>query len=197
MRAVALTIGMALTGLVLKAQTFEAGEKVFKMNCASCHKMDAKLIGPPLMNVVADQGEDWTRRWILNNDELRKSGDAHAIAIFEEYNKQVMPNYSYLSDDELTGLIAYLKDWKEVEVAKTVAASAAPAPSAAGQPAAAMVAPSAEWTSTAKLAAGIAAVALLLTVVTMYTLLQAFKAIVQYRLHDASEKAQEHPEQHG
>jgi len=181
MRTAVMTVGMTIVSLAAMAQSYEAGEKVYKMNCAACHKMDAKLIGPSLMNVVAEQGEDWTRRWILNNEELRKSGDAHAIAIYEEYNRQVMPNYSYLSDDELTGLITYLRDWKEVEVAKTVAAAASPAPSAAGESAAAVAASGVEWTSTAKWAAGFAAVALLLTVVTMYTLLQAFKAIVQYR----------------
>jgi mono/diheme cytochrome c family protein len=183
MRTTVLTIGMALAGLTAVAQDYAAGEKVFKMNCSSCHKMEAKLIGPPLMNVVADQGEDWTTRWIKNNEELRKSGDAHAIAIYEEYNRQVMPSYSYLSDQELSDLVLYLKDWNDVQAAKVVEA---PAPTADNGNAPAPAAEKVQWSSAAKLAMGIVAVALLLTVVTMYTLLQAFKAIVRYRLNETA-----------
>ncbi len=195
MRNAALTIIMTLSSVATIAQNFEAGEKIFKMNCAACHKMDAKLIGPSLMNVVSEQGEEWTRKWIYNNEELRKSGDAHAIAIYEEYNKQVMPNYSYLTDQELSDLVAYMKDWKEVQVAKTVATAAAPAAATGTVDAPQPV--SEEWSSTAKLVVGIAAAALILTIVTMYTLIQAFKAIVGYRLYDAPEKGNTHEKTEG
>lgn len=70
----------------------------------------------PLENVVADQGEEWTKKWIYNNQALRDAGDSHAIAIFEEYNKMVMPSYSYLTDDELTNLTAFIGGWKEKQV---------------------------------------------------------------------------------
>jgi cytochrome c2 len=109
---------LVLTGLLIgflsNAQDYEQGESIFKANCSACHKMDAKLIGPPLQNTVSEQGFEWAKKWIYNNAELRDAGDAHAIEIFEEYNKQIMPSYSYLSDEELTDLVTYLEGWKNV-----------------------------------------------------------------------------------
>ena len=65
-----LTIVFTTFSVATIAQDYAAGEKIFKGNCASCHKMDAKLIGPPLENVVADQGEEWTKKWIYNNQQF-------------------------------------------------------------------------------------------------------------------------------
>ena len=56
MKKIVAIVGMALLGHPGWSQDYKAGEKIFKMNCASCHKMDAKLIGPPLQNVVKEQG---------------------------------------------------------------------------------------------------------------------------------------------
>ena len=36
----------------ISAQDYEAGKKLFKNNCASCHHMEKKAVGPPLKNVV-------------------------------------------------------------------------------------------------------------------------------------------------
>lgn len=103
---------MLLLPIAVYSQNYEAGESIFKANCVSCHKMDAKVIGPPLANVVEAQGAEWTKKWIYNNEELRASGDAHALAIYEEYNKQVMPAYSFLTDQELDNLVGYLENWQ-------------------------------------------------------------------------------------
>jgi len=170
---------VALAGLGLSgfAQNYEAGEKTFKMNCASCHKMDAKLIGPPLMDVVSNQGEEWAKKWISNNETLRKSGDTHANAIYAEYNNMVMPNYSYLSDEELTDLVGYLADWKSEQ--NKVSAEATPA---AANTSAETSAPSETTVSSAaKIILFVSLAAFILTCVTMYTLLQAFKTIVEYK----------------
>ena len=68
----------------------EAGKKLFKANCASCHKLDKKLVGPALGDVTQRRSEEWLLKWIRNNAELRASGDRDAIAIFEEYGGSVM-----------------------------------------------------------------------------------------------------------
>ena len=108
-----LTLMLASFSVTTLAQDYSAGEKIFKGNCAACHKMDAKLIGPPLQNVVAEQGEEWSKKWIYNNEDLRDAGDVHALAIYEEYNKMMMPAYTYLSEDELTNLVTFIGGWKE------------------------------------------------------------------------------------
>lgn len=109
------------TPLIFLGQSYEGGEQVFTVNCAACHRMDEVLVGPKLNNVINLQGEEWTRKWIGNNVELRESGDKHAKDVYEQYNKQAMPVYEGMLDDaEMDDLIVYLTEWddKQAELAK-------------------------------------------------------------------------------
>ena len=83
------------------------GKKLFKSQCASCHKLDKKLIGPALSGVTDKYSEEWLLAWIRNNAELRASGDADAIAIFEEYNGSVMSAFPALSDQDIFDILQY------------------------------------------------------------------------------------------
>ena len=82
----ALTIALMVSALAspLHAEVdAELGKKLFKANCASCHKLDKKLVGPALGGVTERRSEAWLLAWIRNNAALRASGDADAIAIFQ------------------------------------------------------------------------------------------------------------------
>ena len=128
MKKVLLVLGI-LTANLLSAQSFEEGEKIFKQNCAACHKMDKKVVGPALQNVVADQGAEWVYEWVKNNQALRESGDAHANEVYEEFNQGVMPAYEWLGEEGLQNVVQYLADWKGKQEAKApVAVPAGPAP---------------------------------------------------------------------
>jgi mono/diheme cytochrome c family protein len=83
------------------------GKKLFKSNCASCHKLDKKLVGPALTGVTDKYSEEWLLSWIRNNAELRASGDGDAIAIFEEYNGSVMSAFPALSDQDIFDILQY------------------------------------------------------------------------------------------
>ena len=83
------------------------GKKLFKSNCASCHKLDKKLVGPALTGVTDKYSEEWLTKWIRNNAELRASGDEDAIAIFEEYNGSVMSAFPMLSDQDILDILQY------------------------------------------------------------------------------------------
>lgn len=126
MKKVVLVVGILLAN-VINAQSFEAGEKVFKQNCAACHKMDKKVVGPALQDVVADQGAEWVYEWVKNNQALRESGDSHANEVYDEFNGAVMPAYEWLVDESLNDVVQYLADWKGAQEAKApVAAPAGP-----------------------------------------------------------------------
>jgi len=96
--------------LTLKAAD---GEKLFKQNCSACHRLDEKkLTGPGLKGVfdrVPQPAEEWLYKWIKNNEELRKSGDAYANKVFNDYGGVAMSSFSHLADDELKAIIAYVK----------------------------------------------------------------------------------------
>lgn len=88
------------------------GEKLFKANCVSCHAMDRKVIGPALKDVHTRRSEEWLVKWIRNNEQLRKSGDKDAIAVFNEYNQVAMNNFENLSEDQVKTLVTYFKEYK-------------------------------------------------------------------------------------
>jgi mono/diheme cytochrome c family protein len=106
------------------------GEKLFKANCASCHKIDKKFIGPALAG-VEDRWESQENlyAWIKNSQDYLKNNpsDDYAKSLFEEYNKSVMTAQA-LSDDEITALLTYVKEWKpEEKVVPAAGPAAAPA----------------------------------------------------------------------
>ena len=86
----------------------KAGKSLFNANCAACHKLDKKLVGPALGKISERRELPWLKAWIRNNNALRASGDADAIAIYEEYNGAAMSAFPQLSDADLINLIAYM-----------------------------------------------------------------------------------------
>ena len=113
------------------AQDYEAGKQLFKNNCASCHNMEKRVVGPALKNVVKNQGEEWTTSWIINNNKLRASGDKHANDIFKEYNGMAMPAYEHLGSDAISNIVSYLTQYNDK---KAEAEANKPTPIASNQP---------------------------------------------------------------
>ncbi|AZJ34777.1 c-type cytochrome [Tenacibaculum singaporense] len=103
------------------------GKKLFKSLCASCHKLDKKLVGPALAGIEEKRTNEWLKAWIKNNAELRASGDKDAIAIFEEYNGSNMTAFPQLTDQNIDDILYYTTVG---EVKKTPAAGG----EVAGQP---------------------------------------------------------------
>ena len=123
---------MLLYSVTLFGQDFERGKELFKQNCAACHKMDKRLVGPPLQNVVAEQGRDWTKEWIYNSKALIDAGDEHAVEIWEEYNRAAMPAYNYLEDSDLESIVTYLADYTKDKEERMAEATPQVVPAAGG-----------------------------------------------------------------
>ncbi|MFT4681144.1 MAG: mono/diheme cytochrome c family protein, partial [Flavobacteriales bacterium] len=108
--------GLLLTVSVLASGQAKAqdGEKLFKQNCASCHRVDGKaLTGPGLAGVydrVPQPADEWLLKWVKNSNAVIKSGDAYAVALFNEYNKTAMTNFEFLSDEEVVAILDYVKN---------------------------------------------------------------------------------------
>lgn len=104
-----------------------AGKKLFNANCAACHKLNKKAVGPALRGVSAKYEKEWLYSWIKNSAAMIKSGDAQAVAIWEEYNKTAMNAFPQLSYTDIDNIIAYTDYIPPAPAATAVAASAAPA----------------------------------------------------------------------
>ena len=85
----------------------QAGKNLFNANCAACHKLDKKAVGPALSGVTEKYDKDWLYKWIRNGSQMIKDGDPQAIAIWEEYNRAVMTNYPQFSDEQIDNILAY------------------------------------------------------------------------------------------
>lgn len=102
------------------------GEKLFKSYCASCHYTgDNVLVGPGMKGVTEKYEMSWILEWVKGSQALIKSGDAQAIAVYEKFNKVIMPNQP-VNDEEIKAIFAY------VDEANAAAAAAVPAAGAAG-----------------------------------------------------------------
>lgn len=102
-----------------QASLVAEGEKLFKANCAACHSIGTnKVVGPGLQGVNDKYSQEWLVKWITNSGELIASGDADAVAIFEEYNKVPMPPQP-VSPEEINSILAYIKNPPVKEEAKS------------------------------------------------------------------------------
>jgi mono/diheme cytochrome c family protein len=94
---------------ILNLQAQNSGEEIFKSVCAACHtiKMGRK-VGPDLTGVYSIRNNEWLIRFIKSSQNVIKSGDTAALAIYEEYNHIPMPD-NQLTDEKILSVIEYIK----------------------------------------------------------------------------------------
>ena len=83
------------------------GKELFNSLCAACHKLDAKSTGPALRGVAEKHDREWLYKWVKNSSDMIKSGDAAAVKLFNENNKQVMTAFPQLSNADIDNILAY------------------------------------------------------------------------------------------
>ena len=101
----------------------QAGKSLFNANCAACHQLNRKAVGPALSGVTEKYDREWLYKWIKNGTQMIKDGDPQAVAIWEEYNRAVMTNYPQFSNEQIDNILAYT-DYTPPPPAVTVATSA-------------------------------------------------------------------------
>ncbi len=109
----ALLFTLILT-ILLSFQTVSAqpdGAKLFKQNCATCHKLDdTRLTGPGLKDVFKRIPDDeWFLKWVKSNTKLTASGDPYAVKI-SAFDVSTMNEFGFLADDEINAIGTFLKN---------------------------------------------------------------------------------------
>lgn len=139
----------------------QKGKEIFNANCAACHKLEGKMIGPALGGIEQKRSSEWLHKWIKNSANLIASGDKDAIAVFKEYNEVPMLAYeTILSDQDIDDVLAYTSN----PPAQTQEAAPAEQPSASTQETAPQ-APVFQYTKWIVLAASVLMFLLLLAVI--------------------------------
>lgn len=91
------------------AQTSDQGQETFQALCAMCHTVGGgRLVGPDLQGVSERRSEDWIIAFVQHSQQVIQSGDAAAVALFEEYSGMMMPDQP-LTDDEVRAVLAYIR----------------------------------------------------------------------------------------
>lgn len=87
--------------------------------CTACHTIGkGKLIGPDLKGVNDRHNEAWLLSFIRSSQTMIKNGDPVAVKLFEENNKIPMPD-NILTDDQIKGILTYIRNYDEAAVAAT------------------------------------------------------------------------------
>jgi cytochrome c553 len=64
--------------------------------------------GPQLASVHRKKSLSWLIRFIRNSQQVIDSGDSYAAALFDRYNRQVMPSFESLTDQEIRSILYYV-----------------------------------------------------------------------------------------
>ena len=107
----------------------EDGGKLFKSYCAACHSTGTNaLVGPGLAGIGDKYEREWLYNWIKDSQGLIESGDADAVAVFEEFNKVPMPAQP-VNNEQIDAILDFIKASEaaapaaEVVVAETTSES--------------------------------------------------------------------------
>ncbi|HYH57314.1 MAG TPA: cytochrome c, partial [Anseongella sp.] len=88
------------------AELAKKGEALFTSKCAVCHRLDTKLIGPPLQGVTKRRTPEWIMNMALNPLEMQKS-DPVAKALLDQY-KTPMTDMG-LTQEEAEAIYEYFR----------------------------------------------------------------------------------------
>ncbi len=84
----------------------EKGRVIFEQKCVACHKLDSKLVGPPLKDVTKRRKPEWIMNMILNPEQMTKENTA-AKQLFGQYLTQM--TFQNVSQDDARAILEYFR----------------------------------------------------------------------------------------
>ncbi|MEJ7660949.1 MAG: cytochrome c3 family protein [Hymenobacter sp.] len=90
------------------AAAIAAGDALFKSNCAQCHAVNEKVVGPALGGILKRRTISWLVPWVHNPAKVIASGDEYAVKLYNDYAKQQMPAFPQLTDKDITSIMAWV-----------------------------------------------------------------------------------------
>lgn len=87
------------------------GMALFKANCASCHEIDKKVIGPALSGVWDRwESEAKLESWVHNPSKFLESGDPYAQVLKSNDITSVMTAFPQLTPEQINSILMYIKN---------------------------------------------------------------------------------------
>ena len=100
---------LTITNYVLAYPPVDEGKSIFLTRCASCHAINKVLTGPALSGIEQRHSIDWIINFVNSSQTMVKKGDAVAIALFEKFNKIIMPDHPTLTKENIKNIVDYIK----------------------------------------------------------------------------------------
>lgn len=115
--SIILTFSGSVLAQDIDQAKWDAGKKLFKSQCQSCHLPDKKMTGPALQGALdrwkengaynGKSGEEWIHEWVKNNAAVLEAGHPYATSIYNEYGKSVMSLFPQLSTEDIDNILYY------------------------------------------------------------------------------------------
>ena len=91
-------------------ESITEGQSLFGQHCTVCHAVGKQVIGPALASVQNRRPIDWLVKFIQNSQHvIIDEEDEYAQYLYQQYEKQVMPNFEFLSRGEILNILAYIQ----------------------------------------------------------------------------------------
>jgi mono/diheme cytochrome c family protein len=82
---------------------------IFNRRCTACHTYGKGIkVGPDLKGVTDRRKHDWLLKFIHASSTVIKSGDPIATGLFAQFKQQRMPDWTDLSDKQISDILEYL-----------------------------------------------------------------------------------------
>ena len=91
----------------IDAKLVKEGKNIFNSKCMACHRLDTKLVGPPLRNITKQYSPVYIMNYLLNTTEMQKK-EPQLKKLIKEYNGVVMPDQG-LNKKQARSILEYLR----------------------------------------------------------------------------------------
>lgn len=82
------------------------GEKIFEVKCYQCHRIDSKLVGPPLFDVAARRKPEYILNMILNPEGMLQKHPEPKKLLAQYLTPMTFQN---VTKDEALAILEYLR----------------------------------------------------------------------------------------
>lgn len=93
-------------------ELIKKGETLFQQHCAECHNFNQRGIGPNLAGVTGEASADYLVKFIVNPQQVVKSGNKRASLLFNEY-KVPMPAHPQLTTSDINVILSFINTHKK------------------------------------------------------------------------------------
>ncbi len=110
-----LSVALIFAGIIgFGGVAAQDGEKLFKGNCSSCHKVDQNMTGPALKGVE----ERWAGKkellykWIKNPAAVKDMGDPYVNKMLAEWEPRAgLMTAQSVTDEDIDAILDYVRNW--------------------------------------------------------------------------------------